>query len=121
MTVPAATKARANAPSASARRHRAVLASPSQASGAQGSVAGGSDCGTLSTGRAGALIDSPPSTLLGGSLSTLAAGRLVLRGRSTLAAVASGPGLLAAVARRLRRVGDLCRALLGHPVVLQRF
>src|SRR5689334_3059862 len=60
-----------------------------------------------------------PSALASGRLAALAAGRLLLRGRAALGGVAAGAGLLAAAARGAGRVGDLGRALLGHPLVLE--
>src|SRR5207248_2603522 len=61
----------------------------------------------------------PP--LPGGRLAALATGRLLLRRRPALGRVAAGARLLAAVCRRLRRVGDLGRALLRHALVPQCF
>src|SRR5438477_1222694 len=61
----------------------------------------------------------PP--LPGRRLSALATGRLLLRRRPALGRVAAGARLLAAVCRRLRRVGDLGRALLRHALVPQCF
>src|SRR6266576_2561381 len=57
--------------------------------------------------------------LPGCSLAALAAGGLLLRRRAALGGVAARAGLLAAAARRARRVGDLRRSLLRHPLVLQ--
>src|SRR5215207_10021329 len=64
------------------------------------------------------------SVLLRGCLAALAAGLLLLCGGPALAAGAvllSSAAGLAALLRSVRRVGDLRRALLGHPLVLQRF
>src|SRR3954471_16149501 len=58
------------------------------------------------------------SGLLRGGPAALPAGLLLLRRRPALAGVAAGAGLLAAVARRVRRVGDAGGALLGHALVL---
>src|SRR5438128_1413394 len=61
--------------------------------------------------------------LAGRRLAALAPGRLLLRGRAALrgaALRARGMRLLAAVLRRVGRVRDLRRALLRHPLLLQR-
>src|SRR5688500_16468082 len=58
--------------------------------------------------------------LLGRRLAALAAGGLVLGGGPALGGVAPRAALLAAVAGRIGRVGDLRRPLLGHALVLER-
>src|SRR4051812_39455978 len=70
-------------------------------------------------------VDADPglvagSGLLRGGPAALPAGLLLLRRRPALAGVAAGARLLAAVARRVRRVGDAGGALLGHALVLER-
>src|SRR6185437_1199961 len=60
--------------------------------------------------------------LAGRRLSAFAARRLLLSGRAALARVAlsaAGTRGLSAAARGPRRVRNLCRALLRHPLVLQ--
>src|ERR671914_2198825 len=55
-----------------------------------------------------------------GGLAALAARGLLLGGGAALRGAAARAGLLAATARGAGRVGDLRRALLGHPLVLER-
>src|SRR5438045_4778309 len=59
--------------------------------------------------------------LLCGSFPALTPGGFVLCGRTALATITAGAGLLATMLRSVRRVCDLGGALLGHALVLQGF